>query len=200
MVDKRWLLERIKQRGESIASLARAVGRDRAVVHRIIEGDQPLQLWMTPILAEKLGVTETELLSRSGELSLPPMSAAPVIPWHSVGTFSLTKTRIELSPNYERIMVPMTSETLIALKVSDKSMEGIFPEGSTIVVDYSEKDIRDNEIGVFANADRCVLRRYRVQRRKPYLAAEGLDGITEEEFAGEIVGRVVAAPFISRHA
>lgn len=199
-MDKRWLLDRMAQRNETIASLARAVGRDRAVVHRILDGDQPLQLWMTPILADKLGVSETELLSHSGELSLPPLSGAPLIPWHSVGTFSMTNTRIELSGKYERVMVPIESETLIAIKIADKSMEGIFPVGSTIVVDYSEKDVRDQEIGVFANADRCVVRRYRMQRRKPYLAAEGLDGITEEEFSGEVVGRVVAAPFISRYA
>ncbi len=200
MIDTRWLLKRIEERGESIASLARAVGRDRAVVHRILNGDQPMQLWMTPILSEKLGITETELLSRSGELNLPPLSCAPIIPWHSVGAFSMTKTHIELSSKYERIAVQIDSDTLIAVRVSDKSMDGLFPEGSIVVADYSQKDIHNYEVGIFTSADHCVLRRYRVQRRKPYLVAESVDGITEEEFCGDIIGRVVAVPLLSRHA
>lgn len=199
-MDTKWLLSRLEQRNETIASLARAVGRDRAAMSRIVNGDQPLQLWMTPIIADKLGVTETELLSRTGELHMPVLSAAPIIPWHSVGAFAMTTARIEVSVNYERVFVPIASDTLIALKVNGDAMSALFPEGSIVAVDYAEKELHDNDIGVFAIEDRCVLRRFHTQRRRSWLTAEKIDRAGSEEPVGDVVGRIVSVPVLSRHA
>lgn len=195
-MDTRWLLSRLEQRKETIASLARAVGRDRAAMSRIVNGEQPLQLWMTPILAEKLGVSETELLSRTGELSLSPVTAAPIIPWHSVGAFAMTKSRIDVSSSYPRVYVSIESDTLIALRVDTDAMQSLFPPGSIVAVDYSQKELNDQEIGVFAVSDHSVLRRYNVQRKRAWLSSD--DGDDEE--MGEIVGRVVGVPILARTA
>lgn len=199
-MDTRWLISRLEARNESIASLARAVGRDRAAMSRIVNGEQPLQLWMTPIIAEKLGVSEAEILSRTGELNMPTLSAAPLIPWHSVGAFAMTKAPIDVSASYERVFVSQASDTLIALRVENDSMSAIVPPGSVIAVDYSAKDLIDNDIGVFAVGDRSVLRRYRSQRRKAWLVAESVGGVSKDEAVGDVVGRVVAVPFLSRMA
>lgn len=163
---------------------------------RIVNGEQPLQLWMTPILAEKLGVSETELLSRTGELSLSPVTAAPIIPWHSVGAFAMTKSRIDVSSSYPRVYVSIESDTLIALRVDTDAMQSLFPPGSIVAVDYSQKELNDQEIGVFAVSDHSVLRRYNVQRKRAWLSSD--DGDDEE--MGEIVGRVVGVPILARTA
>ena len=195
-MDTKWLLSRLEQRKETIASLARAVGRDRAAMSRIVNGDQPLQLWMTPIIADKLGVSETELLSRTGELSIPPVTAAPIVPWHSVGAFAVTKSRIDVSSSYPRVYVSIESDTLIALRVDTDTMQSLFPPGSIVAVDYSQKELNDQEIGVFAVSDHSVLRRYNVQRKRAWLSSD--DGDDDE--VGEIVGRVVGVPILARTA
>lgn len=200
-MDTKWLLSRLEQRGKSIASLSRAVGRDRAAISRIVNGEQPFQLWMTPIIAEELGVTETEVLSRTGELSLPPLSAAPIIPWHSVGAFAMMNAPIEISAQHERLIVPLDSQTLIALKVEGNGMSALYPAGSLIVVDYAQKTLQDNDVGVFAIGDRSLLRRYHVQRKREWLTCESLETSSDRiEGAGQIVGRVVSAPIIARVA
>lgn len=200
-MDTKWLLSRLEQRGKTIASLSRAVGRDRAAISRIVNGEQPFQLWMTPIIADELGVTETEVLSRTGELSLPPLSAAPVIPWHSVGAFALMTAPIEITAGNERLIVPFDSQTLIALKVEGSDMSAVFPSGSLIVVDYAQKALENNDIGVFAVGDRSLLRRYHVHRKREWLTCESLEASHDRiEGAGQIVGRVVSAPIIARAA
>lgn len=199
-MDTKWLIGRLEARGKSIASLARAVGRDRAAMSRIVNGDQPLQLWMTPIISAELGVSEAELLSRTGELTMPKLSAAPLIPWHAVGAFAMTGQRVEVSPNYQRILVPVESDTLIALRIEGDAMSACFPDGSIIVIDYAEKDMNDNDIAVFATGEKSVLRRYHIHRKRQWLTKDGITGRDAEEPMGEVVGRVVSAPFISRYA
>lgn len=198
-MDTKWLLRRLEERGETVASLARAVGRDRAALSRIVNGEQPLQLWMTPIIADKLGVSDAELLRRTG-VRIPQMTPVPIVPWHSVGAFTITKARVDVSPEYERIAVPIESETMIAMRVDDNAMSAVFPAGSVVVVDYSQKDLRDAEIGVFITGNRAVLRRFNSQRRKTWLSTDSTSAKEKEEEVGEIVGPVVSAPIISRAA
>lgn len=199
-MDTKWLLSRLAERNKSIASLARAVGRDRAAMSRIVNGDQPFQLWMAPIVADELGVTPTELLSRTGEVKLPPLTTAPLVPWHSVGAFAMTKTPIEITANYERIAIPGESATLFAIRLDDDAMNGIVPTGSVVVVDYSEKQLRDGELGVFAGGGRSVLRRYRKNRRRTWLEGISEEGIEEQPLTDdtEIVGLVVSIPVFAR--
>lgn len=198
-MDTKWLLHRLEARNKSIASLARMVGRDRAAMSRIVNGEQPFQLWMTPIIASELGVSEAELLSRTGEVTIPTLSPAPIIPWHSVGAFAMTQARVEVATSYEKIMLSIDCDTLIALRIEDETMGACFPQGSVIAVDYSQKRLNNRDLGVFAMGDRCVLRRFGRQRSKPMLTAEHLSGPRHETLSAEpeVIGRVVAVPFLA---
>lgn len=201
-MDTKWLLTRLAERNKSIAGLARAVGRDRAAMSRIVNGEQPFQLWMAPIIADELGVTQAEVLSRTGEVKLPPLTSAPLIPWHSAGAFAMTAAPIDVNASYERVLVPGDSNTLIALRTDDEAMAGLLPVGSVVVIDYGQKDLRSGEVGAFALGNQSVLRKWRTNRRKKFLVAIGEDGEREQEVDGavEVIGRLTSVPVFARTA
>lgn len=71
-MDKDWLKKRLRMQGKTSADLAVALGRDRAVVSRMMNGHQKPTLDQAQTLATELGVDLSEFLVRA------EMAAAPV--------------------------------------------------------------------------------------------------------------------------
>ncbi len=61
-----WIKQKLKSIGASQGDLAAAIGRDRAVVSRILQGKQPLRLDWAEAFADVLQVPLTELLRETG--------------------------------------------------------------------------------------------------------------------------------------
>jgi SOS-response transcriptional repressor LexA len=202
-IDTDWILGRLKERGQSIASLARAVGRDRAAMSRIVNGEQPWQPAMTSTVAEQLGVTDAELLSRLGLLS-NEVTSIPMLPWYCAGLFALSSRPIPLTNEGGGVLLlsGLQSATLIALQVEDCSLERTIPKGSVIVVDYSRKELPDWSIGVFAFGSGAYLRRFRREGQHSWLVKEDFRGAEERIDAMDVavVGMVVGIPKLAAFA
>lgn len=70
-MDKGWFKSALRKSGKTSADLAEAIGRDRAVISRIMNGHQALSLEYAKLIAAALGVPLDELLRRSGALEEP---------------------------------------------------------------------------------------------------------------------------------
>ncbi|MBL8543613.1 MAG: hypothetical protein JNJ63_07355 [Hyphomonadaceae bacterium] len=196
-IDTKWIQSKLTESGSSIASLARDLGRDRASISRIVNGEQPWQPWMTPIVAARLGVPDLELLTRVGLLDAR-VATAPLLPWFAAGLFAMGGEKSRMMRGRDHIIVPdMGSDTLVAFEVADASLERTLPTGSVIVIDYCQKTLSDWDIGVFAFGNGAHLRRYRIRDGRSWLVEERLetthdDWITTEGTA--TVGKVIAIP------
>ena len=65
-MDTAWIKQRLKTIGANQGALAAAIGRDRAVVSRILQGNQALRLDWAEAFANVLQVTVAELLRHAG--------------------------------------------------------------------------------------------------------------------------------------
>lgn len=65
-MDREWLKKRLRVMGKTSADLAVAIGRDRAVVSRIMNGHQDLTLDQAKVFATELDVELPEVLARAG--------------------------------------------------------------------------------------------------------------------------------------
>lgn len=74
-----WIKQKLKSTGATQDQLARAIGRDRAVVSRILQGKQHLRLDWAEAFAKVLQVSTTELLRHSGMGQDSPAPAKPRI-------------------------------------------------------------------------------------------------------------------------
>ncbi len=86
-MDAVWIKQKLKLVGATQGQLAHAIGRDRAVVSRILQGKQPLRLDWVDAFARVLQVPATELLRQAG---LGQASHAPPKPRIIVGISGAT--------------------------------------------------------------------------------------------------------------
>jgi transcriptional regulator with XRE-family HTH domain len=75
LMDKDWLKRRLRVEGKTSADLAVAIGRDRAVVSRIMNGHQQMTIDQAKIFAAELGVDVAEVLQRTGMTDAPTAQA-----------------------------------------------------------------------------------------------------------------------------
>ncbi|MDF2143229.1 helix-turn-helix transcriptional regulator [Paenirhodobacter sp. CAU 1674] len=70
-MEKAWFKQALRKAGKTSNDLADAIGRDRAVVSRIMNGHQRITIDQAKVFAAQLGVPLDEILMRSG-LADPP--------------------------------------------------------------------------------------------------------------------------------
>lgn len=76
-MDAKWIRQRLKSLGATQEQLAQAIGRDRAVVSRILQGRQPLRLDMADAFARVLQISTIDFLHHSGlSTGLQPLRIA----------------------------------------------------------------------------------------------------------------------------
>ncbi len=74
-MDKDWFKRRLRLRDMTSDDLAKAIGRDRAVVSRIMNGHQLMTLDQAKIVADQFQVDVSEVLLRSGLADAPVAQA-----------------------------------------------------------------------------------------------------------------------------
>lgn len=164
--------EVLKEKGWSVAELARRSGMKQPTVHRIVHGDsKDPKRDSVARLAKTLGVDETWL--NTGKKSLQPTSNATLIPTNilssddPVGMFDIELPfyeEVELAAGNGKYSVVENSlntlrfslETLAKAGVSPSnaacavvsgdSMEPLIPSGTTVAIDRGFKRIVDGEI------------------------------------------------------
>lgn len=206
-MDTSWVLTRLRERGCSIAALARRIGRDRAAISRVVNDEQAMALWMAPHFAAELGVSELEVLRHAGHLHLPPSIPVPVISWVAASQFADVGEPIVFTDEYPRIHLDYHRSTVIALAVQGDSMDRIAPENSLVVVDFAEKTLMDRDLAVFSRDGETTFKRFRRDDSGAWLAPESfnprhgpitLDGDAPVEVIGLVVAIPRLAPAASR--
>lgn len=185
------------QLGLNEDDLGAALGRDRSVVNRILNAKQPLRLDQVEPLAEILQVPELEILRRAGTWKrrpAPTVRAAAILSEVQAGRFAQMPERPPIA--HETVLVDYPRDTIFALRVAGDSMDRIAPEGSLVVVDYSERDLRDGELGVFRMNDEATFKRLRRQGSEAWLQPESNNPRFGPIFPPqgqtvEVIGRVV---------
>lgn len=200
-VDTKWVKDRLRERGGSIADIARAVGKDRTVVSKIVRGEQPMALWMTPHFAGVLGVNELEILRRAGLPLLAP-KGVPVISWVAASAFADMHDPPEPDSS-RRISFDYPIGPLYALEVRGDSMDRVAPEWSLIVVSTAERQLHDRDLGVFRRDGEATFKRFRTDGKRSWLEPDSWSGrhapivpAGDDEIV--VLGRVVGIPLLTR--
>ncbi|MEN3949946.1 XRE family transcriptional regulator [Iodidimonas sp. SYSU 1G8] len=195
-------------RGWSQAELARRVSARRGMrgksavrqqsVNQLEQGEVDAPRYLLE-LAEVLEV-DAAWLSGHGHGDPPPPAVpaaglvqAPLISWVEAG--GLTETVDAYPPGEAAEWVPVfhRHDKLIALTVRGQSMDKIAPEGTTIIVDLTDRTLVDGRHYVFRHEGRATFKTWRKgppPRLEPqstdpeYLAIAATDGV-------EVVGRVI---------
>lgn len=70
-MDAAWFKQTLRKAGKTSADLAAAIGRDRAVMSRIMNGHQKMTLDQAQVIAGELGVDAADILVRAGLAGQP---------------------------------------------------------------------------------------------------------------------------------
>lgn len=150
--------------------LAKTLRRDRSVISRILNGEQPLKLDEVQPLADALQVPMLEILYRAGLWGNSPQTPIREIPVISgVEAGLLTEPNADLAQGRETILTEYPKATTFGLRVQGDSMDQVAPDSSLIVIDYSIRDLRDRDLGVFRQGGEGVFKRFRKHGRDRWL-------------------------------
>ena len=187
------------------SALARRVGIKQPSIAHLLS-PQAKKSGFTPMIARILRVDAEWLASGRGspELSAPliddnavlsaarePIIRVPLISWVQASRY------VEIYDPYERgdsegeVEVSYGKDTLIALRVKGSSMNRVAPEGSVIIVDYSDKSLISGKYYVVKKDGKATFKRYRTNpdRFEPD-STDSHDTIFPDGPV-EVVGRVV---------
>jgi repressor LexA len=194
-MDTKWFRGRMKSLGLNQDDIGAALRHDRSAVSRIIQGSRPLHFDEIEPLAEALKVPVFELLYRAG---LWRSGRVPVL--HAAFLFAAAEAAaFYASPPEHKpiatdaVITEYPADTLFALRIADDAMDLIAPSGSTIVIDYSHRELRDGDLAVFRREGEAIFRRYRHSARQRFLEPASSNPRHERLFpaAIETIGRVV---------
>lgn len=185
-----------KKLGKSKKGLAEALRIDPSRVSNIIKGTRNVSSDEIVPMANYLGLEPVTVLSLlEGDninLSTVPKKA-PLISWVEAGALTEVNDPYQVGDVMEYVNTTALMSSIIALIVSGESMNRVAPPGSTIIVDYSDKDLIDGKFYVVRlnNDNSATFKRYRSNpdRLEPY-STEHFDTIYPQE-SMSVVGRVV---------
>ena len=195
-MDSEWFQNRMDEKSLTQEDVGKAIHRDRSVVSRIINGEVGLQLSDVQGFAQVLETCAIEILYRAGLWDTrPELYLAPVINSVEAGSFAET---IPNEPPYtaNTKVVEHPNRTVFALTVTGDSMDRIAPEGSLIVIDYSEKKPSDGELFVFRRHGEATFKRYRKDKSGVRLEPDSTNPRHTSIFPEngediEVIGRVI---------
>ena len=120
-----------------------------------------------------------------------PIIKVPLISWVQASRYVEIYDPYEKGDSEGEVEVPYGKDTLIALRVKGNSMNRVAPEGSIIIVDYSDKTLTSGKYYVVKEDSKATFKRYRTNpdRFEPE-STESHDTIFPEN-AIEVVGRVI---------
>jgi phage repressor protein C with HTH and peptisase S24 domain len=120
-----------------------------------------------------------------------PIIKVPLISWVQASRYVEAYDPYERGDSEGEVEVPYGKDTLVALRVKGSSMNRVAPEGSIIIVDYSDKTLTSGKYYVVKQDAKATFKRYRANpdRFEPD-STETHDTIFPEGPV-EVVGRVV---------
>lgn len=187
------------------SELARRVGIKQPSIAHLLSAEAK-KSGHTPVIARILKVDAEWLATGRGtpELSAPPIDDSasltetrepiikvPLISWVQASQYTEIYDPYERGDSEGEVEVPYGKDTLIALRVKGGSMNRVAPEGSIIIIDYSDKTLTSGKYYVVKQDGKATFKRYRTNpdRFEPE-STESHDTIFPTG-AVEIVGRVV---------
>ena len=183
------LAEFRKMAGLTQIQLADMVGTSKLQISRLERGERQLTpKWMSR-LAPYLNCQPEELISSQTGI----LRQAPLISWVQAGAFTECFDPYVKGDYAELVNTSHRKPTVIALKVVGNSMDRFAPDGSIIIVDYGDKDLRDSRLYVVRlnGDDETTFKRYRADppRLEPYSYGDYETIFPDGDM--EVVGRVV---------
>ena len=187
------------------SELARRVGIKQPSIAHLLSAEAK-KSGHTPVIARVLKVDAEWLATGRGapELYSPsiddstglieprePIVKVPLISWVQASRYSDIYDPYERGDAEGEVDVPYGKDTLIALRVKGSSMNRVAPDGSVIIIDYSDKTLTSGKYYVVKQDGMATFKRYRTNpdRFEPE-STESHDTIFPHG-AVEIVGRVV---------
>jgi len=187
-----------KNRGLTAEQLATMLGTGRSTIVKLENGQRRFTTTWMERIAKELKLTPAQLLSSD---ALNPvdqrMVSAPLIDWSCAWEYAGTVPKQHPAGAWEKAeFVPYPRDTVIALAIAGDDMDRIAPKGSTIIVDYADKTLRDGGCYLFAVGNEVRFRRYRDSGGPPRFEpastnAEHQIFYPEKAQSLAIVGRVV---------
>jgi SOS-response transcriptional repressor LexA len=201
---RKWLDTRLKElrdqnKNKNKVGLADALGIAPSRITQIINGTRRIHSTEVEPMARYLEWPESHLLdmiggrgtSNVGAPSKPSVNV-PVISWVQAGRYAEITDPYPPGAHDREVLITHDKTTLIALTVQGGSMNRIAPEGSTIIVDYSDKQLISGKCYVIKSDGEATFKRYRANptRFEPHSYEEGHETIYP---AGpvDVVGKVI---------
>lgn len=180
-MDWKWAKARLKEAGKTHDDLAAVWHKSRTVVTRILSSDSAIKADQIRPLAALLDVPVAEVLFRAGFLNQKardivvtmeegkqlkveesPLQYVPLISWIEAEELSEVADPYEPGSAEEYIAMQYKRGSLIALTVRGQSMNREAPEGSTIIVDFEDRELMSGKLYVFKTEDGdASFKRYR---------------------------------------
>lgn len=146
---------RKKQLGVTDDDIAAALGVERSVANKVVNGKVELNARRADDLAKLLQVPRDELLFRAGITSVRPDGAQPVRDVPLLGTVPGGNWREAVRRSSNTVPVPASEapRDSYALTVEGDSMDKHVPDGFTIVVDPADLDLFPGRLYIVMNED-----------------------------------------------
>ena len=182
--------------GFTMQSLADFVGTTSSQINKLEKGTVNLTAEWCERLAPYLKVQPGKLL-RNIDLNIEGEIAAyqaPLISFVQAGDFTACMDPYEKGDYAEMVNTSHPKPTILALKVKGESMNLVAPNGSTIIVDYCDKELVDGKFYVVRinGDDETTFKQYRANptRFEAYSNIQGFETIFPRE-GMEVIGLVV---------
>ncbi|MGE4338000.1 MAG: LexA family protein [Pigmentiphaga sp.] len=184
------IAETRKTLGWTMAQLAERLDCDPSTIDKLEKGKTNIVSHWLPKLALAMNVPVAALLGEDTDTT-----PVPVISWVAAGGFADT---VDAYPLYNAPRVIQVAglkpSKYIALEVKGDSMNRITPEGSMIIVDLLDRELRDGRLYIFRMIDETTFKRYRrdqgVERLEPASTNEAHGPLFPQREI-DVVGRVV---------
>ncbi|WP_417449580.1 XRE family transcriptional regulator [Kordiimonas sp.] len=188
-------LKEIRERkGLSQTELADAIGTTQGQIYKLESGSVRLSdVWLER-LAPVLGVPQGALLSDGAgfETLRTSIREIPVIDYVQAGGYVSSANPYPKGEGMETILFDYKHNKIFGLRVQGNSMDRVFKEGTTLIVDYTDTDLHDRKYYVISNGDGTSVKQYRANpiRFEPQSFADEYDTIFPDQNT-RIIGRVV---------
>lgn len=120
-----------------------------------------------------------------------PIVRVPLISWVKATTFTDVTDPYEPGDSEGEVEVAYGKDTLIALRVEGSSMNRVAPEGSVIIVDYSDKTLVSGRCYIIKWEGKATFKRYRSNPDRFEPESTESHDIIFPTGPIEVVGRVV---------
>lgn len=193
-----WMSERLAQLRKGHKDLAAAIGKDRSVATKIVNGEQQVRLDQIGAVAKVLEVSPKTLLIQLGipiDTIDTPIQHVPVFDTVQASHFGMINFDGG-EPAYGYMDVVYPFDTVFGLRVEGDSMDRVAPEGSTVICDSRFTALHDGLLYVIRLGDEATFKRYRQDETSGWLEPDSSNPRHQRIFPTEDIvfvplGRVV---------